>query len=85
MCIPLVPCRIDLPYPSELKIHCGQLCVGGGVVKVSSIGIGRKGVRFKRAFIMLRHAKQKMSHIVSLCCLLGGCENAFVLTIANGE
>ena len=23
MCIPLVPCRIDLPYPSELKIHCG--------------------------------------------------------------
>ena len=23
MCTPLVPCRIDLPYPSELKIHCG--------------------------------------------------------------
>ena len=38
------------------------MCVGGGVVKVSSIGIGRKGVRFKRAFIMLRYAKKKMSH-----------------------
>ena len=41
-----------------------QLCVGGGVVKVSSIGIGRKGVRFKRAFIMLLHAKKKMSHSI---------------------
>ena len=25
MCIPMAPCRIDLPYPSELKIHCGAL------------------------------------------------------------
>ena len=28
MCTPLVPCRIDLPYPSELKIHCATMAFG---------------------------------------------------------
>ena len=53
----------QLETAQKLPTQLGSAAVAVvGVVKVSSIGIGRKGVRFKRAFIMLRYAKKKMSH-----------------------